>query len=216
MSEPTTLEDVLEAIADRQRPVSTATELAEELPIKRRMTLNKLQDLEERGDVVSQDVGARARVWYPASLLEWWDRHGETHAFSVYSDDEPAGGTDEFDPEFDVDAALEEATQDGPTPTDVDVSKFYDDWAGNHVETRVEAARVALGRLRDAREADAKSFRSAGDVQEWADELGPPNQSPDTFWRKTIRPAFKHAADEGKTEYVRNKGWRWIGGDRDE
>lgn len=216
MTNGTTLEDVLETIADYDRPIFTASELAEELPIQRRMTLYKLEDLETRGDVVSQQAGANARVWYPASLLEWWaDRADDVGAIAEYvaTHEGTADPTEEFDPDFDVDEALQEAAETDASAVDVDLDRFHDEWDGDYVEERLDAAEVALERLQEAADGNGGTYRSAGDVREWADELAPPSQQPDTFWRKTVRPAFKLAAEEGKTEYTRNKGWRWTGGE---
>ena len=48
---------------DRAEPL-TAIEVADELQCSRRTALNKLHDLEERGDVSSKKVGGRSRVWW--------------------------------------------------------------------------------------------------------------------------------------------------------
>ncbi|WP_336002089.1 hypothetical protein [Halorientalis halophila] len=51
---------VFEATAD---PVLTTSEVAEELPIGKRATLNRLEDLVDRGELDSKDVGV-GRVWW--------------------------------------------------------------------------------------------------------------------------------------------------------
>ena len=62
----TTIDDVREAFSDREdlaEPL-TAPELAELLDCSRRTALNKLHDLEAEGEVISKEVGGRAKVWW--------------------------------------------------------------------------------------------------------------------------------------------------------
>jgi len=67
-SEATTTDDVLEAVeaATEAKPVTTAPELAEELPVGRRTVLNRLRELEAAGDVESHQFSERRVVWWPA------------------------------------------------------------------------------------------------------------------------------------------------------
>jgi hypothetical protein len=45
-------------------PVLSTREVAEELPIKRRGTLDRLQSLESDGDLQSKQIGGRSKVWW--------------------------------------------------------------------------------------------------------------------------------------------------------
>jgi predicted ArsR family transcriptional regulator len=61
-----TPEDVLDVFAARDDPTEplTAPEVADELDCSRRLALDKLTGLDERGDVRSKKVGGRSRVWW--------------------------------------------------------------------------------------------------------------------------------------------------------
>ena len=54
---------VFEEREDRARPL-TASDVMEALDCSRRTAHNKLNDLEERGDLETRKVGARSRVWW--------------------------------------------------------------------------------------------------------------------------------------------------------
>jgi predicted ArsR family transcriptional regulator len=61
-----TPEDVLDVFAARDDPTEplTAPEIADTLGCSRSTALNKLRQLDERGDVLSKKVGGRSRVWW--------------------------------------------------------------------------------------------------------------------------------------------------------
>lgn len=56
--------DVIEAIESSNDPAVTAGEIAKELGFTNRAILNRLEELEADGVVVSKKVGARATVWW--------------------------------------------------------------------------------------------------------------------------------------------------------
>ncbi|MFB6165188.1 MAG: hypothetical protein ABEJ31_08520 [Haloarculaceae archaeon] len=90
-----TIVGVFESTSD---PVLTTAEVAAELPIGKRATLNRLEDLVERGEIDSKDVGV-GRVWW----------REDDHA------DEPTDSTDSSDSTDSVDttsAHAEAASQD--------------------------------------------------------------------------------------------------------
>lgn len=57
-------EDIREVFRSTDDPVLSTREVAEELPIKRRGTLNRLQSLESEGDLQSKQIGGRNTVWW--------------------------------------------------------------------------------------------------------------------------------------------------------
>jgi hypothetical protein len=59
-------EEILAVFDDREDPNEplTASEIAEAVNCSRRTALNRLHELEERGDLTSKKVGARSRVWW--------------------------------------------------------------------------------------------------------------------------------------------------------
>lgn len=63
----TTPDDVLDVLREHPDPVVTAAEVADDLPVTRRTVLDRLRRLEERGAVVSKQVGAHATAWWLAA-----------------------------------------------------------------------------------------------------------------------------------------------------
>ena len=62
-------ENILDVFEATEDPVLTTAEVAEELPIGKRATLNRLEDLVDRGEITSKDVGV-GRVWWRAEPEE--------------------------------------------------------------------------------------------------------------------------------------------------
>lgn len=56
--------DLLERFQNTPDPVLSTAEVAEELPIKRRATLNRLQSLKDRNLLESKQIGMRNTVWW--------------------------------------------------------------------------------------------------------------------------------------------------------
>jgi predicted ArsR family transcriptional regulator len=59
-----TLERVLTVLRDADDPVLTAKEVGERLGCTSEAARQRLHELQERGDVESKQVGARAVVWW--------------------------------------------------------------------------------------------------------------------------------------------------------
>jgi hypothetical protein len=62
-------ENILGVFEATDDPVLTTSEVAADLPIGKRATLNRLEDLVERGEIESKDVGV-GRVWWRAVPAE--------------------------------------------------------------------------------------------------------------------------------------------------
>jgi predicted ArsR family transcriptional regulator len=60
-------EDILNLFRQTTDPVLTTTEVADQLSIGRRATLNRLQALENEGRLQSKKAGAKSTVWWAAS-----------------------------------------------------------------------------------------------------------------------------------------------------
>jgi hypothetical protein len=62
--------DVLEVVEQltSEKPVTTAAEIAEELPVTRRTVLNRLRELEAAGDIDNHDFSQRTVVWWPTTV----------------------------------------------------------------------------------------------------------------------------------------------------
>ena len=57
-------EDLLDVFRETSDPVLSTAEVADAVPIKRRGTLNRLQTLEEDGELESKQIGGRNTVWW--------------------------------------------------------------------------------------------------------------------------------------------------------
>lgn len=57
-------EDLLDVFRSTSDPVLSTAEVADAVPIKRRGTLNRLQALEEDGELESKQIGGRNTVWW--------------------------------------------------------------------------------------------------------------------------------------------------------
>jgi DeoR/GlpR family transcriptional regulator of sugar metabolism len=57
-------EEVLAAIENARYPFVTATDLADVFDVQNRTILDRLNELQEAGEVKSRKVGARAVIWW--------------------------------------------------------------------------------------------------------------------------------------------------------
>lgn len=57
-------EEILELFRESDDPVLSTAEVAEQIPIQRRGTLNRLQALVDEGRLEGKDIGGRNRVWW--------------------------------------------------------------------------------------------------------------------------------------------------------
>lgn len=64
-------EEILDVFRDSTDPFLIASEVAEELPIKRRGVYDRLKKLEEEGTLKSKQVGGRTTGW-------WYPGHTST------------------------------------------------------------------------------------------------------------------------------------------
>ncbi|MFC7047045.1 hypothetical protein ACFQH6_18050 [Halobacteriaceae archaeon GCM10025711] len=60
-------EDILAVFSDAETPFLTTAEVAEELPIKRRATYNRLSALADADVLRKKNVGGRNSVWWLTS-----------------------------------------------------------------------------------------------------------------------------------------------------
>lgn len=59
-----TNDEILDVFRSTTDPVLSTAEVAEQLPIRRRGTLNRLQKLEADGVLDSKQIGGRNRIWW--------------------------------------------------------------------------------------------------------------------------------------------------------
>jgi len=129
-------EEVLDVLRHTDDPVLSTAEVADELPIKRRATLTRLQRLDESGGVSGKQTGGRNTVWWLAGGESVVDRSEDGRA-----DDRTA--VEERTPEdilADPDTFLDE--QDAPdTPPSADAVR--DDYHARRHRENLE--RLATG-----------------------------------------------------------------------
>jgi hypothetical protein len=81
--------DLLDVFRSTSDPVLSTREVTDEVPIKRRATLNRLQSLKDARELESKQIGGRNTVWWkPRDISEDADLAAAGAALSL--DDEPA------------------------------------------------------------------------------------------------------------------------------
>ena len=66
---------VFETTGDAGEPLTTA-EVADRIDVSRRSTFSRLEKLVDRGRLGTKKVGARGRVWWRPSRVQWWSGGG--------------------------------------------------------------------------------------------------------------------------------------------
>jgi len=59
-------EEILSLFRESQDPVLSTAEVAEQVPLKRRATYNRLRSLADEGRLESKQIGGRNTVWWLA------------------------------------------------------------------------------------------------------------------------------------------------------
>lgn len=184
------LDDVLavfRARNDAARPL-TATDVMDALDCSRRTAHNKLNELEERGNLATRKVGARSRVW-------WVPLSADAHVATARSDadDNDAGPADigaELDHPPAVSSAIEQADLPGSGPM---------------LDARREALSAAYEYLTDHPEAKKADF-----LRDVYYDYPAGFESPEGWWN-AIQPALKQLPGVDPPE-ERGHIWHFLGG----
>lgn len=70
-------DDLLGVFRSTSDPVLSTAEVADAVPIKRRGTLNRLQALEEDGELENKQIGGRNTVWWLVDAEDVSDTGGD-------------------------------------------------------------------------------------------------------------------------------------------
>jgi GTP-sensing pleiotropic transcriptional regulator CodY len=62
--------DILDGFRETDDPVLSTAEVADRLPIKRRGTLNRLQNLRDAGELEAKQIGGRNTIWWLADSTD--------------------------------------------------------------------------------------------------------------------------------------------------
>lgn len=188
----TEIREIENAILRHPDPVVTVPELLRDLDdAPSDTTLRELLGgLEAVGKVDSKKPGSRARVYWHSERV---------NPPLVPADDHPDQTRSKDHEEPQADAGSQQRDDRGEEPTeagDESLAALLADWRpGRTREEREERHAVAVAALRELRD-DGRMTRA-----DFESELLPAHsiesQSPDTWWRKTVRPGLNAAKEEG-------------------
>lgn len=204
--------DILDVFREHGDPVLSTAEVADELPIKRRGTLNRLQQLEDDDVIQSKPIGGRNTVWWLDDVPGDEDLHTANARLHTVADESGADvpGPDrrapalEGDIPSDVAEALEAAIADEDThaiPGHVDR------------EAALAAVRASYEYVQENGPAGKSDIvpavmpeHSLGyDVEEALAKIeNEDEQYRGSWWRKVVRPAFGKLED---VKYKNGSGW---------
>lgn len=219
MSTPERLEAVEDAILRADPPVVTAPEIAEvvleessvydSVGDPRREALADLSLLERSATVASKRTGARARAFWHTDRV----RPPPTPVDEISTDADPAlDAVDRPEPRQ-PDAVRVDHAGDAPgraRDVDDELEAALAEWdPGRSREERLERVEAGVAALEWLRRQPGP-VRRADVVAETFDELAPGEQNEDAYWRKSVRPAYQHAADAGLVE-IEGKSYEWTG-----
>ena len=196
-------EDLLAVFRSTSDPVLSTAEVADAVPIKRRGTLNRLQSLEEDGELESKRIGGRNTVWWLVDEAAVSDT--EERPATADTVDTPAPVDEEHDtpPESD---AVDDALEDADFP------------AGREREACLAAVYAARDYLRDHGPATKREIVAevmpehplGYDVDGALEKVEAGDRYRGAWWRRVVKPGLKALPDveapaEGASE------WRYTG-----
>jgi hypothetical protein len=163
---------ILELFFEADSPVLTTAEVASDLPIGQRATIDRLSSLSQREILAEKDVGQAGRVWWLKSLT--W------HYPSIHKD---SSITAQLDPEKPHGSRL--AVHDW-TNMDQYLAIQPDERYEPRVQERQRAVRAAYEYLSEkARPVSKREF-----VYDIWPEQQAGYETPTTWWQELIRPHF--------------------------
>lgn len=187
---PTSDQDVLDALRDTPDPVSTASEVADRLPVGRRSVLNRLNSLHDDDRIRKKDVGARSAVWWVPS------REGGFPSSEQAGSDVGNAGSHERG------GGSHEGIRDAVEGLDAIPGQ------GWKREQRVEAVIAAYEYLRRERDVDAEEFRDVVYPEHPAgyDRGEDPGWS---WWKNCVYPGLRELSDWDGGVRVADSSGRW-------
>jgi hypothetical protein len=218
-------QEILEVFREHRDPVLSTAEVADQLPIKRRGTLNRLRRLEEEGEVISKQIGGRNTVWWltdrarpladpgpendiaASGLSEPSDRpkSGDDASMEASggpsSGSHPGGNAGETGPQ-ETDSARE-SLQDAETDDIRRAISEVDFPSGRDRQQCIEAILAARDHLRENGPASMRELVAevmpdhplGYEVPEIEDEELVADRYRGAWWRKVVRPGLKACED---------------------
>ena len=185
-------EDILDVFRATTDPVLSTAEVAEAVPIKRRGTLNRLQSLQEDGELESKQIGGRNTVWWfvGGERITPDERAVEDHAERARERTERR--REQSDDQRDGETSTPPSTPQEDSKSGDIVDAVADGWddTGDRLDARKEAAGAVLAY---AREHGTVSKQEA--KEEVRPEYPVEGQNARTWYRKNVRPVLNEAAE---------------------
>ena len=179
-------DEILTVIRESDKPVLPTAAIAEELPIKHRGTLKRLNRLLDEGRINRMEVGPRGQVWY----VDEDETAAETPQIDADESDDQRDRLVEPEPESDkTDEQRIEAV----------VDNIAEGWTDDddRLADRKAAARAVLEHAINTGNAVGKSDA----VDTFYDQYPVDGQSEDTWWRKNVRPVLREIGTYSNAEH---------------
>jgi len=196
-------EDLLDVFRSTSDPVLSTAEVADAVPIKRRGTLNRLQALEEDGELESKQIGGRNTVWW---LVDERDVSDTDRRSPATADPAPADEEHDAPPEAPESDAVDDALEDVDFP------------AGREREACSAAVYAARDYLREHGPATKRDLVAevmpdhplGYDVDGALEKVEAGDRYRGAWWRRVVKPGLKALPDveapaRGASE------WRYTG-----
>ena len=196
-------EDLLDVFRSTPDPVLSTAEVADAVPIKRRGTLNRLQALEEDGELESKQIGGRNTVWW---LVDERGVSDTDRRSPATADPAPVDEERDTPPEAPESDAVDDALEDVDFP------------AGREREACSAAVYAARDYLRDHGPATKREIVAevmpehplGYDVDGALEKVEAGDRYRGAWWRRVVKPGLKALPDveapaRGASE------WRYTG-----
>ena len=196
-------EDLLDVFRSTSDPVLSTAEVADAVPIKRRGTLNRLQALEEDGELESKQIGGRNTVWW---LVDERDVSDTGRRSPATADPAPVDEERDTPPEAPESDAVGDAREDVDFP------------AGREREACSAAVYAARDYLRDHGPATMREIVAevmpehplGYDVDGALEKVEAGDRYRGAWWRSVVKPGLEALEDVEKPPEGGSE-WRYTG-----
>jgi len=204
------LDELEDVILKHPDPVVTTGDLADEFDdVTKRHILDQLRLLERTDAIESKEIGARA--------IAWWHTERVNPPRLAPEDHPDQRELEEIDVDVGADRRVDELEDVGgrDDPADAEdsspvVDEIIQQWRpGRSADERGKRRRVGREALLWLQSQNGPASRADFESALYDDETDP---SADTWWRKWVRPALKHADHAGKVEFrLGHHDYEWTG-----
>lgn len=194
-------DEILDVIRESDKPVLPTSAIAEQLPIKHRGTLKRLNALRDAGRVESMDVGPRGQVWFVDDDEREHERD-ETDADSGREADESAALGSALHPSPPTDEPALSSRERAEAVVSAFAAGDIGEGEGWAADARLEDRKAAaIAVLAEALET-GEPVQQSDAVDRFYDEHAVAGQNQETWWRKNGRAVLRAVG-----EHVPNAGY---------